>query len=218
MKGHAPVVIRLNRAQRELIRKASGKDVAELGIEPVETGSGWLYAGGSGREFWLLKHPDPEAYQTAKKKHLPKIDSHCASFPLRIGRSRIHRVGVFAAGRIPARRRVIEYLGEHVNRVEAYRRTKDARATYIFRLDELWAVDGSVGGSGAEFINHSCDPNLEWRIVKGHVLCHSLRVIESGEELTLDYRFPGKAPKVRCRCGSPKCRGTINVIKTRRRK
>lgn len=216
LKGQAPVVIRLNSAQRAHIRKASGKDVAALRVEPVETGAGWLCAAGARKEFWLLKHPDPESYLAARRKHQPKIGKHYVCFRLRIGQSRIHHVGVFAVERIPARRTVIEYIGERVNLVEAYRRTKDETATYIFKLDEFWRIDGSIGGSGAEFINHSCDPNLKFRLVRGHVLCQSLRPIEAGEELTLDYRFPSTTRRTPCLCGSPKCRGTINVIKTRR--
>ena len=32
--------------------------------------------------------------------------------------------------------------------------------TYLFTLDNYWTLDGAVGGSGAELINHSCTPNL----------------------------------------------------------
>jgi hypothetical protein len=210
--AQSPVVIELTPAQRALIREASGKNVAKLGIEPVDTGSGWLYAGG-GKKFWLLKHPDPESYEAARQKAHPSIDPRHARFRLKIGESRIHRWGVFAEERIPARRDVIEYLGELVNPVEAYRRTKSAKETYAFALDKFWRIDGAVGGSGAEFINHSCDPNLRWRNRGGRVLCQSLRPIAVGEELTLDYHFSAKAPKAPCRCGTPQCRGTINVLK-----
>jgi len=218
MRQQAPLVIKLNKAQREQIRKASGKDMTTLRVEPLATRSGWLYAAGGGKEGWLLKHPDPQSYRAAKRKHRPKIDSRYARFRLRIGPSCIHRVGVFAAERIPARRIVIEYTGERVNAVEAYRRTKDEKGTYVFTLDEFWNVDGVVGGSGAEFINHSCDPNLKSRVAAGGVLYHSLRPIAVGEELTVDYRFSSTSPKESCHCGSPKCRGTINVIKPRRSK
>ena len=123
--AQSPVVIELTAAQRALIREASGKNVAKLGIEPVDTGSGWLYSAG-GKKFWLLKHPDPESYEAARQKAQPRIDPRHARFRLKIGESRIHRWGVFAEERIPARRNVIEYVGELVNPVESYRRTKDA--------------------------------------------------------------------------------------------
>jgi uncharacterized protein len=209
--AQSPVVIRLTAAQRAQIQEASGKKVVELGIEEVGAGSGWLYTG-DGKKSWLLRHADPESYLAARRKQEPRIDPHRARFRLRIGDSRIHHLGVFTEERIPSRRNVIDYVGELVNPVEAYRRTKDATEIYTFALDKFWRIDGSVGGSGAEFINHSCDPNLCWRRSRGRVLCRSLRTIQAGEELTLDYRFSPKAPKVRCQCGSPKCRGTINRI------
>jgi uncharacterized protein len=40
----------------------------------------------------------------------------------------------------------------------------------------------------------------------------SLRDIRPGEELTIDYHFDKKVERVLCRCGSPKCRGTINLL------
>jgi hypothetical protein len=208
----SPVVIELTADQRALIRAASGKNVPRLGIEPVDTGSGWLYAGG-GRKFWLLKPPDLESYEAARKDARPRIDPRYARFRLKISKSAIHRWGVYAEEKIPARRNVIEYLGELVNPVESYRRRKERAETYFFKLDEFWHIDGSVGGSGAEFINHSCDPNLRWRRHDGRILCQSVRPIAAGEELTLDYHFSHQAPKVLCQCGSPRCRGTINVLK-----
>jgi len=211
MRAQAPVVIKLSSAQRALIREAAGKDFAKLRIEPLATGLRWLYAAGQGKEAWLLKRPDPQGYRSAQRKHQPKIDPRYACFRMRIARSRIHAVGVFAAEPIPARRKVIEYTGERVNAVEAYRRIKGQKRTYVFTIDKFWSIDGVVGGSGAEFINHSCNPNLHSRIVAGRVLYHSVRPIAVGEELTVDYKFSRGAPKVLCRCGSDHCRGTINV-------
>src|SRR4051794_4295695 len=98
----------------------------------------------------------------------PRIDPKYTPFKLRVKRSKIHRYGVYADQRIPARRKVIEYTGERVNRREAKRRG-EGEHTYLFTLDKYWTLDGAVGGSGAEIINHSCDPNLISRIVKGHI-------------------------------------------------
>lgn len=142
----------------------------------------------------------------------PRIDPRYTPFRLRVEYSRIHRYGVYADQRIPARRKVIEYTGERINRREAKRRG-EGEHTYLFTLDKYWTLDGAVGGSGAEIINHSCDPNLISRIVKGHILYMSLRVIQPGEELTVDYHFPKNVDRVACSCGSAKCRGTINLLK-----
>ena len=125
--------------------------------------------------------------------------------------SPIHRYGVYAAEDIPAQRKVIEYAGERISRRETRRRGLGPH-TYLFTLDSYWTVDGSVGGSGAEYINHSCEPNLRAAVVKGHILYFSKRTILAGEELTVDYRFPRKIEDVPCRCGASKCRGTINLL------
>ena len=85
------------------------------------------------------------------------------------------------------------------------------RCSYLFTLDSYWTIDGSVGGSGAQYINHSCEPNLVTRIVKDHILYISLRPIKTGEELTVDYHFDKKVERVECRCGATTCRGTINL-------
>ena len=81
--------------------------------------------------------------------------------------------------------------------------------TYLFQLDDKWTLDGAVGGSGAEIINHSCEPNLISRIMKGHILYMSLRTINPGEELTIDYQFDDPNEKTPCSCRAAKCRGTM---------
>jgi len=140
----------------------------------------------------------------------PSIDPRHTCFRLEIRQSRIHQRGVYTLDPIPARRKVIEYTGERINRRETKRRGT-GRVTYLFTLDNYWTIDGAVGGSGAEIINHSCDPNLHTWIFKGHILYMSKRLILPGEELTVDYMFSDKIGRVRCCCGSAKCRGIINL-------
>ena len=131
---------------------------------------------------------------------------------MKLARSKIHRWGVYATERIPAGRKVIEYTGERISRRETKRRAEaNDDLIYLFTLDDYWTIDGSVGGSGAEFINHSCEPNLVSRILKGHILYMSARTIAPGEELTVDYRFDKKVERVDCLCGAKSCRGTINL-------
>ena len=152
----------------------------------------------------------PRTHRRGTLIHEPAIDPRYTCFRMEIRESRIHRRGVYALERIPAGRKVIEYTGERIARRESKRRGSQ-RVTYLFILDDYWTVDGAVGGSGAEIINHACDPNLYTRIQQGHILYMSKRLIEPGEELTVDYRFSDKAQTVKCTCGSPACRGTINV-------
>jgi len=141
----------------------------------------------------------------------PKIDPRYACFDLKIRPSKIHRYGVYAQEAIPGNRKVIEYTGERIDEAEVQRREGDG-FTYFFELDKEWTLDGAVGGSGAEIINHSCDPNLISRIMKGHILYMSLRPIQPGEELTIDYQFEPSDDKSQCSCGAKICRGTIEKI------
>ncbi|MGA2273231.1 MAG: SET domain-containing protein-lysine N-methyltransferase [Bryobacteraceae bacterium] len=140
----------------------------------------------------------------------PSIDPRHACFRLEIRGSRIHHRGVYAIEPIPARRKVIEYTGERLNRREAKRRGQGS-VTYLFSIDDYWTLDGAVGGSGAEIINHSCDPNLRSCVLKGHILYISKRPIRRDEELTVDYRFSDRIDRIRCCCKSENCRGTINL-------
>jgi uncharacterized protein len=140
----------------------------------------------------------------------PRLDKKECRFKLKLRKSKIHRWGVFAKEEIPAKRKVIEYTGERISRKETKRRA-EAPFNYLFTLDKYWTIDGAVGGSGAEFINHSCEPNCFSQIVKGHILYMSKREIQKGEELTVDYRFDADSESVSCSCGEKKCRGTINL-------
>ena len=138
----------------------------------------------------------------------PAIDERYACFRLRVAQSRIHRWGVYADQNIPPGRKVIEYTGVRIDRDEYNRRDE---TTYVFELDHDWLIDGGVNGSGAELINHSCEPNLATRILKGHILYFSRRRIKKGEELTVDYNYDDTDELILCGCGSNQCRGTINT-------
>jgi uncharacterized protein len=145
----------------------------------------------------------------------PRIDPRFSQFKLQIRPSKIHRFGVYALERIPANRKVIEYAGERCNRLETNKRGQ-GKHTYLFALDNYWTLDGAVGGSGAEIINHCCEPNLISRIMKGHILYMSLRAIKPGEELTIDYHFDYATDKTPCACGAAKCRGTMELPREQR--
>jgi SET domain-containing protein len=151
------------------------------------------------------------------------IDSRFTPFVLSVRSSRIDRRGVFAEVTIPARRKVVEYAGEKVTMRTAISRVRrilfakgvarSSQRVYMAQLNRRYAIDGSVGGSGAEFINHSCDPNLYARKSSGRIDLFSKRLIRKGQELTLDYRFGPSSMPMACHCGSRKCRGTINPRK-----
>ena len=144
-----------------------------------------------------------------RKRATPEVDPQHCRFRLRAGPSPIHRWGVFAEEPIPAKRRVIEYTGKRITDEEA-----DALSSrnhiYLFSLGNNRNIDGASGGSGAQYINHSCEPNLIARDMRGHVWYSSLRPIAAGEELLVDYRLESE-DEYPCGCGAERCRGYMNA-------
>ena len=139
---------------------------------------------------------------------------------IKVRNSRIHGRGVFAARRIRKGTRIIEYVGERLSHEAADKRYEDHdpndNHTFLFIVDKKTVIDAGVGGNAARFINHSCDGNCESVIEKGRVWIEAMRTIQPGQELGYDYEI-GREPDdpddvdeiFACRCGSPKCRGTM---------
>lgn len=147
----------------------------------------------------------------------PRLNPESCWFDLRLTCSSIHRHGVEAAEFIPPRRRVIEYTGRLYNRAQTkklYAERTEADILYIWEVPRrYWILDGRDNGSGAELINHSCDPNCYPQFSRRRLYYVSRRCIMPGEELTIDYNYDyDKAGNIKCLCGSAKCRGTINAL------
>lgn len=134
-----------------------------------------------------------------------------ARFRLRIGRSRIHRYGVFALEDIPLGREVIEYAGRKLSLDQAAL-MKPPHDEYVVWLSPREMINGSVGGNGAQFINHSCNPNLTWQRRKGRLLFYSRKPIRAGQELTMYFNHPIKARLVPCVCGARNCRKILRYL------
>ena len=143
--------------------------------------------------------------------------------------SRIHGRGVYAARRLKAGERIIEYKGERITWKEADRRPSsdpdDPHHTFFFSLsDGKTVIDANVGGNAARWINHSCDPNCETEESDdGRVYIQAMRDIRSGEELNYDYALvidermtPALKKLYACHCGAKNCRGTMLALKKRR--
>jgi uncharacterized protein len=139
---------------------------------------------------------------------------------IQVRNSPVHGSGVFAVAPIKKGTRVIEYLGDRVSHAEADRRYDDHDVndnhTFLFIVDKRTVIDAGVGGNAARFINHQCDPNCESEIENQRVFIDAIRDMKAGDELGYDYqigREAGDPPNVdeiyACRCGSPKCRGTM---------
>jgi SET domain-containing protein len=139
---------------------------------------------------------------------------------MELRRSSIHGLGAFSRTDIPKGTRVIEYVGEKITNAEADRRYDDEAMrqhhTFLFILNQRTCVDAAFDGNESRFINHSCEPNCEAVISRGHIWIEALRTIPAGTELAYDYAYEDDEDYTEedlrfyeCRCGAPKCRGTI---------
>lgn len=124
-------------------------------------------------------------------------------------KSKIQGTGGFAKVDMRRGKRIVEYDGPRISQAEAQARLEGGNA-YIFTLDDEVAIDGWVRWNPSRFINHSCAPNCESRIVRGRVWLYALRSIKAGEELTYDYGYSLEDAEANpCRCGAPSCVGYI---------
>jgi SET domain-containing protein len=128
---------------------------------------------------------------------------------LEIRKSPIEGMGCFANKGFQRRRKIAEYTGEKISNAEAKRRAY-RRKLRICAINNRWSLDGSKGGNGTHYINHSCEPNAFMQILYNHILFISLRDIQPGEEITIDYESTLHSDKKRCSCRALSCRGTIN--------
>ena len=60
---------------------------------------------------------------------------------------------------------------------------------YIFELNSKYDIDGSYLYNKARYINHSCNPNCEVEISRGHIWIVSRKRIKKGQELSYDYGY-----------------------------
>jgi len=135
--------------------------------------------------------------------------------------SPIHGRGVFATRTIPKGSDIIEYRGRRISMEEADELPDsdpdNPFHTFLFELNDGRVIDAGVRGNAARWINHSCQPNCQpYEDAEGHVFIAAKRTIRAGEELAYDYKLnvPGRRTarliaSYACRCGSPRCRGTM---------
>jgi SET domain-containing protein len=128
---------------------------------------------------------------------------------LTIRKSSIEGRGCFSVVAFKRGKKIAEYAGEKISNAEANRRA-NRRRLRICAINERWSLDGSRGGNGTHYINHSCEPNAYMKIVYDHILFIALRDIKAGEEITIDYESTLHSNKKKCTCGALSCRKTIN--------
>lgn len=139
-----------------------------------------------------------------------------------VKRSPIAGLGGFAVCDIKKGTRIIEYTGERISAKEAYIRWSRNRRRMIllFSVNGRTFIDAAVNGGPAKRINHSCQGNCKTQLTtKGRVFIIARRNLKAGEELTYDYRLdlseadlPHAKDLYPCRCGSPRCRGTMVAL------
>ena len=121
----------------------------------------------------------------------------------------------FAPGEI-----IMEYTGEIVTEYESERRMIEEYSKsdnyYLMQFDKGLVIDGTKGSMG-RFVNHSCAPNCEVRMMRGaddkaHMgIFAGDEGVMTGEELTYDYNFDNfGSSKQECHCGAPTCRGFLS--------
>jgi hypothetical protein len=131
--------------------------------------------------------------------------------PVHFRNSPIAGRGVFARTRFEPGEVIVPYAPKQRRVPERSDEAALAAESKITLLsgNEVIIPDTSVPGGW--LCNHSCDPNAAlYASGEGRIQC--TRPIAPGEEVTIFYGWvshnePGRDP---CRCGSPKCRGTIN--------
>jgi len=134
--------------------------------------------------------------------------------------SKIQGTGAFATRTIRKGTRIIEYLGQRISWRTADKRYDDDKMgrhhTFLFTVDDKTVIDAAVNGNDARFINHSCDPNCEAITDRKRIFIDAKKTIPAGTELVYDYQYERSDDHTaedekfyKCRCGSPKCRGTI---------
>lgn len=125
---------------------------------------------------------------------------------LSISRSKIDGEGCFTKLPMSKGAIIAEYTGEKISQKEAKLRVRSGRGRRrISDIDERWCIDGSRGGNGTQYINHSCEPNCEVIVEQERILIYALRDIALGEEITTDYLYELGLEGAQCNCQTPSC-------------
>ncbi|HEY8975356.1 MAG TPA: SET domain-containing protein [Burkholderiaceae bacterium] len=130
-------------------------------------------------------------------------------FDVFVRKSEIDGHGVFAAEMIPPRLKIGEIRGESISCAEGRRRAKALQRIMIVEVSSRTAIDASKSTDPMRFTNHSCQANARLAIIAGRIEFYSLRAIEPGEEITVNYGETHHEGKLRCRCGAPNCIGAL---------
>ncbi len=108
-------------------------------------------------------------------------------------------LGLFATRAYKKGERIIEYVGRTLTNAEEY----SSRSKYLFEVNKRKTIDGAVRTNIARYINHSCKPNCEPEIERGHIYIDAIKNIKAGQEFCYDYGeeyFNEHIKPYGCRC------------------
>lgn len=206
----------LNFAHIGTFKKIGEGDVARVDPSRMEltTGLGSL----------KLSQKIKQHREMSKDKEVPCRDLE--NIQVSVRSSKIHGLGLFSDQPFQKGDSVVEYVGEWVDESIADEREKQYQEkrfqAYILRLDEKVAIDATLKGGSARYLNHNCSPNCSMKVLpaadpkKPHLkrfVIVALRDIEINEEITYDYQLPLELnlnDRIPCNCQSEVCRGFMN--------
>ena len=111
-------------------------------------------------------------------------------------------LGLYSNNSIKKGSFLIEYYGPIITQEEANKKG----GKYLFEINSKRVIQGHPRYNIARYINHSCRPNAESRIVKNKVFIYAIKNIKNGDELSYDYGkeyFDEHIKPSGCMC--PKC-------------
>jgi len=130
---------------------------------------------------------------------------------LEVRKSDINGVGLFV-NRSFKKGQIIDYIhGPKVLIRNFYSTLSKSTVNWIGASRYTWI---NTDNSPFRFINHSCNPNTA---IKGERTVFAIKIISSGEEITIDYSLSEAEPGwsiPKCSCRSIHCRGKIGPIFT----
>ena len=116
-------------------------------------------------------------------------------------------MGVFACAAIQADELLVVWSGELFSLAQLATLSPERQQHCVQVEDDFYLVP-TRNGKPADFINHSCEPNVG---LSGQIVLRAMREIAIDEEICYDYAMSdGSAyDEFDCSCGTVVCRGRI---------
>jgi len=100
----------------------------------------------------------------ARKNHSKNLTSNLnfREKNLKLAKSNIHALGIFAQNKIESNEFIIEYVGEVIRKTVSDKReneyiAKGIGSSFMFKIDQNLIIDATKCGNKARYINHSCE-------------------------------------------------------------